>query len=96
MATSLFGIDKFINSDINNITCSLQYMACFPRQQNLKGHNANNIRQLDPFGKSAWDFVSAIFKSGWDTLTTSNKSSIRSNIAKEFRKITNLPIKDNI
>jgi len=71
-------------------------MACFLRQRNLKGHNANNIKQLDPFGKSAWDFVSAIFKSGWDTLTTSNKSSIRSNIAKEFGKITNLPIKDNI
>jgi len=63
-------------------------MACFLRQQNIKDWNANNIRQLDPFGKSTWDFISAIFKSGWDTLATANKSSIKDNIAKEFGKTT--------
>jgi len=30
-ATSLFGTNEFLNSDINNITCSLQCMACFVR-----------------------------------------------------------------
>lgn len=85
-AASLFGTNEFLASDINNITCSLQHMARFLRQRKLEGRNANNIRQLDPFGESAWDFVSAIFKSGWDALTTSNKSSIRSNISKEFSK----------
>jgi len=63
-------------------------MACFLRQRNVKDRDANSIRQLDPFGESAWDFVSAIFKSGWDTLTTANKSSIRDNFAKEFGKTT--------
>ena len=87
-ATSLFGTNKFLNSDINNITCSLKHMACFLRQQNVKDQDANNIRQLDPFGKSAWDFVSAIFESGWDTLITANKSSIRDNFAKEFGETT--------
>ena len=87
-ATSLFGTNKFLNSDINNITCSLKRMACFLRQQNVKDQDANNIRQLDPFGKSAWDFVSAIFESGWDTLITANKSSIRDNFAKEFGETT--------
>jgi len=53
MATSLFGTNEFLNSDINNITCSLQRMACFLRQRNVKDWNANNIRQLDPFGESA-------------------------------------------
>ena len=62
--TSLFGTNKFLNSDINNIMCSLKCMACFLRQQNVKDQNANSIRQLDPFGESAWDFVSAIFESG--------------------------------
>jgi len=87
-ATSLFGTNKFLNSDINNIMCSLKRMACFLRQQNVKDQDANNIRQLDPFGKSAWDFVSAIFESGWDTLITANKSSIRDNFAKEFGETT--------
>jgi len=88
MATSLFGTNEFLNSDINNITCSLKRMACFLRQRNVKDRDANSIRQLDPFSESAWDFVSAIFESGWDTLTTANKSSIRDNFTKEFGKST--------
>jgi len=88
MVISLFGTNKFLNSDINNITCSLKCMVCFLRQQNIKDRDANSIRQLDPFGKSAWDFIPAIFESGWDTLTTANKSSIRDNFAKEFGKTT--------
>jgi len=31
-ATSLFSTNEFLNSDINNITCSLKRMACFLRQ----------------------------------------------------------------
>jgi len=63
-ATSLFGTNEFLNSDINNVTCSLKCMACFLRQRNVKDQNANSIRQLDPFGESAWDFILAIFESG--------------------------------
>ena len=88
MATSLFGTNKFLNSDISNITCSLKRIACFLRQRNVKDWNTNSIRQLDPFGESAWDFVLAIFESGWDTLTTANKLSIRDNFTKEFGKST--------
>jgi len=95
-ATSLFGTNKFLNSDINNISCSLQYMICFLRQRNLEGRNGNNIKQLDPFGQSAWDFISAIFESRWDILTTANKSTIKSNITKEFDKATNLLSRENI
>ena len=62
-ATSLFSTNKFLNSDINNIMCSLKCMAYFLRQRNVKDQDANNIRQLDPFSESAWDFVSAIFES---------------------------------
>jgi len=96
MATSLFSTNEFLNSDINNISCSLQCMACFLRQRNLEGHNRNNIKQLDPFGQSGWNFILAIFKSGWDILTTANESTIRSNIAKEFGKAINPPSRENI
>jgi len=87
-ATSLFGTNKFLNSDINNVMCSLKCMACFLRQRNVKDRDTNSIRQLDPFSESAWDFISAIFESGWDTLITANKSSIRDNVTKEFGKST--------
>jgi len=63
-AMSLFGTNEFLNSNICNIACSLQHMACFLRQRNLEERNGNNIRHLDPFSESAWDFISAIFKSG--------------------------------
>jgi len=88
IATSLFGTNEFLNSDISNITCSLKHIACFLRQRNVKDRDANSIRQLNPFGESTWDFVSAILESGWDTLTTANKSSIRDNFTKEFGKTT--------
>jgi len=55
-------------------------MACFLRQRNLEGCNGNNIRQLGPFGKSAWDFISAIFEAGWNQLITSDNTSIRDNV----------------
>ena len=88
-ATFLFSTNKFLNSNINNIMC-------FLRQRNLEGCNANNIRQLDLFGKSAWDFILAIFESGWDMLTTSNDSSIRNNVARKFGKSTIPPIKEKV
>jgi len=87
-ATSLFGTNEFLNSDINNVMCSLKRMACFLRQRNVKDRDANSIRQLDPFSESTWDFISAIFESGWDTIITANKSSIRDNVTKEFGKST--------
>ena len=96
IVTSLFGTNEFLNSDISNITCSLKRIACFLRQWNIKDWDANSIRQLDPFGESAWDFVSAILESGWDTLTTANKSSIRDNFTKEFGKTTKLSPSVNI
>jgi len=88
IATSLFGTNEFLNSNINNIMCSLKRIACFLRQRNVKDWDANSISQLATFGESAWDFVSAILESGWDTLTTANKSFIRDNFTKEFGKTT--------
>jgi len=92
-ATSLFGTDEFLNSDIRNITCSLQRMARFLRQRNLEGCNGNNMSQLSTFGESAWEFISAIFESGWDQLTTSDDTPIRDNIMTKFSKVNIPPAK---
>jgi len=80
-ATSLFGTNKFLQSDIHNMACSLQHMACFLKQQSLEGHDGNNIPQLELFGESAWVFISTIFKSGWDQLYSSKNTTIRDNIS---------------
>ena len=42
-ATSLFSTNKFLQSNVCNIACSLQCMAIFLKQRNLKGYNGNNI-----------------------------------------------------
>jgi len=42
-ATSLFGTNKFLQSDICNMACSLQCMACFLKQRSLERHDSNNI-----------------------------------------------------
>jgi len=66
IATSLFSTNEFLQSNVRNMACSLQCMACFLKQQSLEGRDGNNIPQLELFGESAWVFISAIFESGWD------------------------------
>jgi len=56
-------------------------MACFLKQRSLEGHDGNNIPQLELFGESAWEFISAIFESGWDQLHSSKNTTIRDNIS---------------
>ena len=86
-ATSLFGTNEFLQSDVRNMACSLQRMACFLKQRSLEGCDGNNIPQLELFGESAWDFISAIFESGWDQLHSSENTSIRDNISTHFGNI---------
>jgi len=52
-ATSLFSTNKFLQSNVRNMACSLQHMAYFLKQQNLVGHDSNNIPQLELFGELA-------------------------------------------
>jgi len=80
-ATSLFGTNEFLQSDVRNMACSLQCMACFLKQRSLEGRDGNNIPQLALFSESAWEFISAIFESGWDQLHSSTNTTIRYNIS---------------
>jgi len=80
-ATSLFGTNKFLQNNVCNMACSLQRMVCFLKQRSLEGRDGNNIPQLELFGKSAWEFISAIFESGWDQLHSSKNTTIHDNIS---------------
>ena len=88
-ATSLFGTNEFLQSDVRNMACSLQRMACFLKQRSLEGRDGNNIPQLELFGKSAWEFISAIFESGWDQLHSSKNTTIRDNISTHVGNMQN-------
>ena len=88
-ATSLFGTNEFLQSDVRNMACLLQHMACFLKQQSLEGCDGNNIPQLKLFGESAWEFISAIFKSGWDQLHSSKNTTICDNISTHVGNMQN-------
>ena len=86
-ATSLFGTNKFLQSDVCNMACSLQRMACFLKQRSLEGRDSNNISQLELFGELAWEFISAIFESSWDQLYSFKNTTIHDNISTHFGNI---------
>jgi len=88
-ATSLFGMNEFLQSDVRNMACSLQCMACFLKQRSLEGRDSNNIPQLELFGELAWEFISTIFKSGWDQLHLSKNTTIRDNISTHVGNMQN-------
>jgi len=88
-ATSLFGTNEFLQSDVRNMACSLQRMACFLKQRSLEGRDGNNIPQLALFGESAWEFISTIFESGWDQLHSSKNTTIRDNISTHVGNMQN-------
>ena len=88
-ATSLFSTNEFLQSDVRNMACSLQRMACFLKQRSLEGRDGNNIPQLALFGESAWEFISTIFESGWDQLHSSKNTTICDNISTHVGNMQN-------
>jgi len=77
------------------MACSLQRMACFLKQRSLSGRNGNNIAQLELFGESAWDFISAIFEAGWDQLYSSDTTSIRDKVKTHLGNLKDQGIKSH-
>jgi len=81
---SLFGTNKFLQSDAHNMSCSLIYMAEFIRQRNITDCDGNKIPQIDSFGQAVFDFITAIYEAGWDKLYTSDKNTLRHKIQTQF------------
>jgi len=83
-ATSLFGTNKFLLNDAQNISSSLICIAEFIKQRNITNRDGNKITQLDSFGEAALTFIQAIHKVGWDKLNSANNISFRQNIQMQF------------
>ena len=79
---SLFGMNKFLQSNAQNISCSLIYIAEFVKQRNITNHDGNKITQIDSFSEAALTFIQTIYEAGWDKLNAVNKSSLRHNICR--------------
>ena len=93
---SIFSTMKFLKIDSKNMSTSLLYMANFIRNRSIESNKVNNVNQLQDFGQIAYKFISFIYESDQDILTTNeNNKTIKQNIVfKLSRKINNInPIK---
>ena len=71
--------------DANNIFTFLLHMADYIRSKNIKKGLINNVLELKGFGEATWNFVSFIYKSGWNTIDINkDNNSFRNSIANKF------------
>jgi len=86
-SASIFEMNKYLEGNAKKITCSLHRITSFVRQWKLEDKIANNISQITKFGFVAWDFLTAIYESGWDKLAVSKDKSFRQTVSLQFNKI---------
>ena len=61
-------MNKYLEDDAKNIMCSLLRIVVFIMQHKLEDKTTENISQIFEFGFVAWDFLLAIYESGWNKL----------------------------
>ena len=84
-------MNKYLEGNAKNIMCLLHRIAAFVRQHKLEDKTAKDISQILEFGFVAWNFLLAIYKSGWDRLVANKKQKyFRQCISVQFnRKFSN-------
>jgi len=61
---SIFSIMEFLEIDSINMTSLFLYIANFIRNRSVKHNMVNNIKQLQGFSQTIWQFISSIYKAG--------------------------------
>ena len=82
----IFGINKYLKSNAKNTICLLLRIAAFIRQYKLY-KTTKDIPQISEFSFIAWDFLSAIYKFGWNKLIANkDQKSFRQYISAQFNR----------
>ena len=63
---SMFGQNNTQEIDVNNIKISLMCILDFISNSELKNNKEEDILFLSRFGQIAFDFISSLFKGGWN------------------------------
>jgi len=61
-------MNKYLEGNAKNITCSLYKLASFIRQRKLEDNTTEAIPQISKFGFVIWTFLSTIYKASWNKL----------------------------
>jgi len=62
----MFGQNNTQEIDVNNIKISLMCILDFISNSELKNNKEEDILFLSRFGQIAFDFISSLFKGGWN------------------------------
>ena len=69
-------------SDVKNIKESLIRMCKYILGKSIDSNKANNIKDLEGIGKTAWEFISSLYEAHWGSLYMNNSKTLFRNIIK--------------
>jgi len=81
-AISSHGSMEHLVSDIKNIKESLTRMHKYILSKSIDNDKANNIKDLEGIGKTAWEFISFLYKAHWDSLYMNDSKTLFRNMVK--------------
>ena len=67
---------EHLPSDSKNIKESLTHLAKYIENKKINWDKSNNIKDFESIGEAIWRFISAIYKSGWDSLFADNYKNL--------------------
>jgi len=82
---SLHGSLEHLASDAKNIRKSMVCMVTYIKNKKIETSKSNNIKDFKDIGKAAWNLISSIYETGWDSLVTDNhRNSFRQKVSYKF------------
>jgi len=76
---------EYLSSNIKIIKESLSRMEKFILNKSIDGNKANDIKDFESLGKVAWEFISALYLSQWDSLLVDGTNhSFKNNVKSKF------------
>ena len=82
---SLHGLLEHLPFNANSIKESLHYITKYICNKKIENGKFNEVTDLKGIGEIAWNFISAIYESGWDSLIAdNNNTSFGSKVSSKF------------
>jgi len=71
---SLYNTLEYLSSNSKNIKELLQHMTKYIKNKSINYSKTNDIPDLSSVGEVAWNFISIIYESGWDSLIANKEN----------------------
>ena len=89
-AISLYRLMEHLTSDVKHIKVFLSRMWKYILEKSIESNKANDLQDLKGVGKVAWEFLLAIYKTYWDSLSVDNSNtSFRNKVKSKFNPQAN-------